>query len=224
MHDEKTPFESQDFPASEAPPTEAGDFVPVTPPEGWPTVIGILAIIFGALGAIGAGCGAAALVAAPAFVNVIPEGPERDQLQQQLKQSMSHVPLQVGVQLIEFVLAIVLIVGGVQLLKRSRAAAKTLTIYAVGDLISNTLVLIVGIMASSAQAKMMSENPEMQQQMPQGMQGFMRAAGVFGAVLEWIFTAIWPVFLLLWFRRTKIKDSIATWGGTHSDDAPMPSR
>lgn len=224
MQDDQTSFEPSDFPAPEAPPTEAGDFVPVTPPEGWPTVIGILSIIFGALGVLGAGCGAVGLVAAPVVVNLIPEGPERDEVQQSIQQSMTNVPLQVGVQLIEFVLAIILIVGGVQLLKRSRSAAKTLTIYAIGDLISNTLVLIVGVLAAGAQAKMISENPDMQQQMPQGVQGIMQALGVVGAVVGWVITAIWPVFLLLWFRRSKIKDSMATWGGGQPDDTPMSYR
>jgi|GEM_PF-2778596 len=33
-----------------APPTTQGDFVPVKPPESWPTVIGVISIIFGSLG------------------------------------------------------------------------------------------------------------------------------------------------------------------------------
>ena len=35
-----------------APPTTQGDFVPVKPPETWPTVIGVISIIFGSLGVL----------------------------------------------------------------------------------------------------------------------------------------------------------------------------
>jgi hypothetical protein len=218
MHDDQTPFESPaEFPA-DAPPTEAGDFVPVTPPEGWPTVIGVLSIIFGALGIFGAGCGAVMLVAAPALVNLIPEGPERDEALASIQQGLQNVPLQVGVQLIEFVLAIVLLVGGIQLIKRSRSAAKTLKVFAVGDLFSNTLVLIVGLIVARAQAAAMAENPDVQQ-MPQGVQGWVQAAGMIGAVVSWVLTAIWPVFLLLWFHRARIRESVDSWGDGPTDPA-----
>ncbi|VAX38817.1 hypothetical protein MNBD_PLANCTO03-2166 [hydrothermal vent metagenome] len=212
MPDEQTPFEPTEFPDAEAPPTQAGDFVPVTPPEGWPTVIGVLSIIFGGLGVVGAGCGAIVMLAFPALINLMPEGPEREELEKSIGQGLHYVPLQIGSQLIEFVLAVILIVGGVQLLKRSRGAVKSLTVFAIGDLISNTLVLILGIMTAQAQAKMMAENPEMQQ-VPQGAQGMMEALGVIGAVVTWVLSAIWPIFLLLWFRRAKIRASVESWGG-----------
>ncbi len=208
MHEDHTPFETPDQPAPEAPPTEAGDFVPVTPPEGWPTVLGVLSIIFGSLGVLGAGCGAIGLVVFPAIINLIPEGPEREELEKSIGHGLHYVPLQIGSQLIEFVLAVILIVGGIQLLKRSQGAVKSLTVFAVGDLVSNTLVLILGIMTAQAQAKAMAENPEVQQ-VPQGM---MEAFGVIGAIVVWVLSAIWPIFLLLWFRRAKIRASVEGWG------------
>jgi hypothetical protein len=195
-------------PEQDAPPTEAGDMELVAPPEGWPTVIGILGIIFGALGVLMTACGAVALVGMGAATSIVPEGAERDDLEAQLAQSMHHVPLQVGVQVIEFVISIVLIVGSVQLLKRSRASAGTLKIYSIADLTANTFGMIVGIMVAQAQAKAMAENPDATQQVGGN---FMQAMGTAGAVFGWVLVAIWPVFLLIWFSRSKIKDSMSRW-------------
>lgn len=206
MTEHQTPPPADPTPA---PPTTPGDMQPLPPPESWPTVIGVLGIIFGALGVLGAGCGAIAPAFMGAFEVMAPEGEEGEQFRTQLESSMPYPALQVGTNLIELALSVVLIVGSVQLLRRKSKAASILRGYAVGDLISNVLVMLTGILVSRAQTEaMMSTQTD---EAAQAVGGFMQAFGVGGAIIGFVLTAIWPVFLLVWFGRQKVKESMARW-------------
>lgn len=210
MPDEHTPFEPPAESPAAAPPIEAGDFVPVAPPEGWPTVIGVLGIIFGGLGVIQGACGAAGMVMMSFAGGLIPEDSGTD-LDAQMQQSFPY-PVPQGLQMVaEFGLALVLLVGGIMLLKRSRRSAGVLTTYAWLDLTANTLGAILGYFVITSQVEALKENPDLAQA-PAGMAGIMGAIGPVAVAVGWVFAAVWPVFLIIWFRRAKIRASMEAWG------------
>ena len=209
MHADQTPFEP---PASEfgaAPPTQAGDFVPLAPPEGWPTVIGVLAIIFGSLSIIGGVCNLATLLVYGFFFGLLP-AEMQEQLKDQVATSAPYPVPQAGMALVEFALAIVLLAGGVMLVRRNPKAGGVLTVFAGLDLISNTLGAVLGYFVTGAGIAAMKENPQMQQ--AAGFLGLMQGFGVVMVAVGWLLSAIWPVFLLIWFRRAKIRASMGAWG------------
>ncbi len=198
---------------ADSPPTAQGDFVPVKPPEAWPTVVGVLAIIFGAMGTLQNACGAAGMVAVKAVGaagELIPEGDAED-LEAQLAASFPFPVLQAAQMFVEFVLSIVLLVGGIMLLMRKRSSAKVLTTFAWLDLLSNTYIAVLGYFVFRAAMRAAAENPDMDQ-LPAGFQGMMGAIGPVTVVVGWLLTAIWPIFLIWWFRRAKVREAVAAWG------------
>ena len=192
-----------------APPTTQGDFVPVKPPESWPTVIGVLSIIFGVLGTLSNACGAIGIFAAGALSGLAPEG-SAEEMEMQMAMSVPYPGLQ-GVQIVaEFGLSLLLLVGGIMLLMRKPAAPKTLVAFAWLDLLANTYGAVLSFFVIKSQMQTMQDNPDMAGA-PAGLQGIMSAVGPVFAVIGWLLVAIWPVFLILWFRRYKIRESVASW-------------
>ena len=192
------------------PPTHAGDFVALAPPEGWPTVIGVLSIIFGALATLQAFCGLLGMLLMTVFFNFLPQE-VKDQLQTQVQSSMPYPAVQAVQILAEFALAITLLVGGIMLVRRRARAGGLLTVYALLDLLSNTYGAAVGYFVFNATIANAQNDPQMQQ-MPAGFAGIMQGVGPVMVIVTWIFAAIWPVFLLIWFRRARVRESMDNWG------------
>lgn len=193
-----------------APPTTQGDFVPVKPPESWPTVIGVISIIFGSLGVLSGACGGAFLLLSGPLVSMIPEA-QASEMEVQLSSGLPYPVLQGGVMLLEFVISVMMLVGGIMLLRRKRSARGLLVGTAWLDLLSNTVGAVVGFLVMQAQMKSMQENAEMAQQMPAGIGALVQGAGGVMVFVQWLFLAIWPVFVLIWFSRSKIRESVEAW-------------
>jgi hypothetical protein len=208
MQDAKPPFEPSTTQFDAAPPTRAGD---IAPPEGWPMVIGVLSIIFGSLGALQGVCGAAGLLLVTVLSGVLP--PEvRDQMQAQGQMSVPY-PLLQGLQLVpEFGVSIVLLVGGILLVRRKRKSGVVLTAFALLDLCSNTYAAVLGYFVFVATTEAAAANPQMQQAGAQWIMGLMQRVTLPMVGITWVVSAIWPVFLIIWFRRAKTRASMGAWG------------
>ncbi len=210
MHADQTPFEPPATEFGAAPPTQAGGFVPLAPPEGWPTVIGVLSIIFGSLASLQGFCGLLGLIAFSSLLSFLPQEVQ-DQMGTQMQSSMPYPGFQALQILTEFGVAILLLVGGIMLVRRKPKSRGVLTAFAWIDLLSNTYVAVLGYFVLQASMAAMKDNPQMQQ-VPPGMLGIMQSLGVVMVPVGWLLSAIWPVFLLIWFRRAKIRASMAAWG------------
>lgn len=193
-----------------APPTTQGDFVPVKPPESWPTVIGVISIIFGSLGVLSGACGGALLLLSGPLVSMIPKE-QAAEMEVQLSSGLPYPVLQGGVMLLELVISVMMLVGGIVLLRRKRSARGLLVGTAWLDLLANTVGAVVGFMVMQAQMKAMQENAEVAQQMPAGFGALAQGAGGVMAFVQWLFLAIWPVFVLIWFSRSRVRESVETW-------------
>lgn len=194
-----------------APPTKQGDFVPVKPPESWPTVIGVISIIFGSLGVLSNVCGGVFLFLSEPLMSLVPEE-QASEMEAQMSSSMPYPFMQGGLMFIELVVSVLMLVGGIMLLRRRRAAAGLLFGTAWLDLVANTAGAAVGFLVMQAQMKAMQENAEMAQQMPAGIGSLVQGAGGVMMFVQWVFLAIWPVFVLIWFSRSKVRESVAAWG------------
>ncbi|QKK09882.1 MAG: hypothetical protein HND58_18150 [Planctomycetota bacterium] len=193
-----------------APPTTQGDFVPVKPPETWPTVIGVISIIFGSLGVLSGACGGAFLLLSEPLLSLVPEE-QASEMELQVSNSMPYPVMQGGVMLLELVISVLMLVGGIMLLRRKRSARGLLVGTACLDLISNTVAAVVGFLVVQAQMKAMQENAEVAQQMPATFGTFAQGAGGVMVFVQWLFLAIWPVFVLIWFSRRRIRESVEAW-------------
>lgn len=210
QYDQQNPIEEFEASPADAPPTRAGDFVPLRPPEGWPTVIGVLSIIFGSLGSLQGFCGLLSLILMAVVVPLLPQE-MKDQMGQQMQSSAPYPVPQALVTLLELVGSVMLLVGGIFLVKRRAKAAGVLTAYAVVDLVANTCGSVLAYFALRAQMAHLQNDPQMQQ-VPSWMLNIMKNMGPVVIPIGWVLVSIWPVFLLLWFRRAKIRASMAAWG------------
>lgn len=100
--------------------SERSDTPPVLPTDDlearsvrWPTVIGVISLVYGILAIIGNGCAGASPFATPFFLQMSGMDAEK------LTMSPTLVWVQVGSGAIGMAIAIVLLVGGVGLLRRS---------------------------------------------------------------------------------------------------------
>lgn len=195
--------------AADAPPTEHGEFVAARPPESWPTVIGVLSIIFGALGVLGNACSIVTTLFLGSFAGMVPEE-DAAELEAQLAQGVPYPGLTAGVAAGEFVISILLLVGGILLLMRKRQGVPLLKAFAWLDLLMNTLGVVLSYFTMQAQMQAAQNDPNMQQMLP-GPAAMMQGMGSVMLVLGWLFSAVWPVFLIVWFSRQRIRDAVDSW-------------
>lgn len=201
--------------SSMSPPTIPGPIEMGEAPSQWPKVIGVLAIVFGVLGAIGglcAGLGALSTDILKKIMSMAPQQPGVDQTAQ-LDVAAQYQGLSLLNAFATVSIAVLLIFGGAQLLKRQSVSRTTLLVWAV--------VKIVAVVAGSVLAFVIQQK-QMElaiQQMNAGSTtapipaaGIMKLIGAFGIGIAVLWGWALPVFLLIWLNRGKIKQEVAGWG------------
>jgi hypothetical protein len=166
---------------------------------GWATAIGIISICVGSYYALSLVCTPIALV----FQRLIMA---HHGMQNTIAQTMPpwYLPVVLTMSAIAGIGGVILLIGGVKLLKRRPAAITWHMVYA--------LLLIVVAVAQAIQSVALTAH--MAANMPAHMQKMMRPFTGIGAVFGLLWTCAYPVFCLVWFNRRKTKDAIARWRTT----------
>ena len=212
-----------EFP-SHNPGTEPGP-----PPSTWPTLFGILALVFGAFGCLGAVLGILGALTTDFFndfqaaaMSTESGDPEAQEMLERMQAEANRwkIPnLIISIALLG--LGAVLIIGGIKLLQRSFSARKLLIPWAWAKIAVGTISSVVGLLAQKSQTDAM-------------MAEFNTAAGSSGGAMpsmDGIFTTIFglffflgviwvcalPVIFLIWLNRDPIREDMRTW-----KDAPSP--
>ena len=195
-------------PALMTPPVDPGE-IPQQP-SAWPMVIGVIAIIFGSL-AILQGCfGAVSTLFMSSLSAIAPaEQATMFEAMEDLK------PWMVTGAVLTLALGILLLVAGIGLVRR-RAWSPTACMVWAGIkmmfVVGNT---ILADMAQQAQIEALQEMMQQDPNMPAGasamMGSFMQVFGAFTIVLGILWGWALPIFLLIWFSRSKIKAEVAQW-------------
>ncbi|MHC5113503.1 MAG: hypothetical protein ACYTGP_03635 [Planctomycetota bacterium] len=192
-------------PASYAPAPEA------TPPA-WPIVIGIIGIVFGALGAFG-GCLSAGMTAfAGTLADMMPPGQEAT-----FAALEQYGPVLIGMYLGALVLAVLLLVGGIGLVRRRPWSIPTCIAWAILKMAFVIFAAFVNYLNSRAQLEATQQQFESDPNMPSInfpdwlVESASMIAGVFGLLWGWAL----PVFMLIWFARRNVKEHIRSWGETY---------
>ncbi|MCW5756997.1 MAG: hypothetical protein KIT54_07175 [Phycisphaeraceae bacterium] len=187
FHDHSTP--------SETPPTEAGPIVAANRPA-WPTVIGILLIIFGSIGLLQRVVGLVASLVmpnVPFFADMLPP---------------PHLwtwTLVLGVASLP--VSLLHLLAGVQTLRR-RPSAYAL---AMGFVLYAVVVLVPGtILQYYTSQWQIQQSAQQSQPMPAFVAGgaFMLVMIAFGA----LFSLAWPTFIAIWFNISRHKEHVRSWG------------
>ena len=190
---------------STTPPTTPGALA--TPPRqsSWPTAIGIIAIVAGAFGTLGGIWGTIApfLMSSMGewFGTMAPGQPNTFAMLEGVKYYMA------GISFMGMVLAILLLVGGVMLIRRRSAAAKPLVYWAIFKILYSIVACAINWFVQQEQFAQMQQNMP-QQGMPQYFTTVFLDVTVVISLL-WLWAL--PVFILIWFSRRKVKSEVADW-------------
>ncbi|MHC4128409.1 MAG: hypothetical protein ACYTE6_04010 [Planctomycetota bacterium] len=185
---------------SPAPPVMSPE-LPETPSR-WPTTIGVINIVFAALGLICYGCGSLNTVASPWLAGMMPEG-QRPATAQGIQ-----LVIQIAQMCTATLLSIWLLFAGIGVLKR-RAWARP---HCIGWSVAKIILTLLGSVAAAILAPQTVEqiNDQLSQQGPAPFTVTVAMIKIF-VIVSMLWFLIWPVFLLLWFSRGRIADEVAEW-------------
>ena len=179
--------ENSYMPPPDVPPIQYEYVVQPKPPV-WHKVIGIISIVLASLG----------IVCTPISMGMNAMNPAQ-------KEAMKMFPdwwrnYQVFSSFLGVAFAILLLVAGISLCRR-RPAARTLHLIYAG------VALVMCIIGTLAAVSLMNTDST-----PMGM----RAGMMIGFVFGFLFGSAYPVFLLIWFLRARIRDEVASWPRTQA--------
>ena len=189
------------------PPTQAQ----LPPPRGstWPTVVGIIGIIYSGMGLLGAFCGLAYPWILPWFVDLLRSVGVSEQEVQEMEASIPPVGWTVLASVVGLALVILLFVGALRLLRRQASGARLCALWS-WMIIPWTIIATVITLVFQLNAPVPSGGPR--QQIGTAI------ASVIGVVIGLVF----PVFLVIWFLRPTIKSQVALWR-RRSDESAQES-
>ena len=197
-----------------ADPTDPADPTPLTPPiqpavpytfarPSWPVVIGIIAIVLGALGVLG-GCWAT--IAYPVMAVIFRAAPKQATAGLDLLQEWRGWTLTMGIA--SGVLAVFLLSAGIGLCRRRRWAISVAWWWAVLKMVFVLVGAVMAVVMQQAQFTAIGGQGGAPAPLPPG------STLLIGAVTAG-FTVIWgwalPVFMIVWLSRGTIKREIGGW-------------
>ena len=183
-----------------APPTTAPPARPE--PSAWPGVLGTIAIVLGAFGALGSLFGAVAILGMPRlFRRMLP--PEA---MAAMQASTPHQAATCALQALSLALAILLVVAGARLAQRRPSGAALLRRWAWLKIVIVLVSVAIGAMMAPAQFRAMQAS---------GAGGPPPALQFIGPLIGACFGLVWgwalPIFSLVWLGRAKVRSEIETW-------------
>ncbi len=181
-------------------------------PSQWPTVIGVLAIIFGAFEVLGGCVGIVSPWVMSAMAAALPE-----------EQSLGMAAMvewgrwMVASSLAGLGIGVLLLLGGVNLMRRRPRGRTMCMTWALLRIPVVVLGLAVGYLMQRdhlvAMQEMFASDPSVPAAMSAMFGRFMQAGVLAGSVIGLLWGWALPIFMLIWFSRGKIKTEVAAWSG-----------
>jgi hypothetical protein len=183
----------------------------------WPTVIGIIAIVFGSLAAL-QGCFGAVMSAimrplARKIEGSMPEGQATG-----MEAIVQFAPWLVAGSIVAVCLAVILLVGGVMVTRRRPGAVKVCLTWATLKMLYAVPYSLLQYHINKVQFEALQNDPNM----PAGgaMTRLFDMIGIFAVVFGLLWLWALPVFMFIWFGRSRIREEIAGWDGGAGLPAP----
>jgi hypothetical protein len=190
-------------PIPSAPPTVPGQLN-----EGvrstWPTVIGTISIVFGALGVLFSLCGAFGQMFMGSMMQGV--GGQNTQTQQMADAIKAAAPYQLIAAILTLIPAVLLLISGIGLVQRRRYGARLSITWAVLRMVFGLAAAFVNVRAQQIIMQQVSSSGG-----PTPPSGMMLFTGLFGLVFGIAWAWAYPIFILIWLNRRVIKQETATW-------------
>jgi len=183
------------------PPREPGALSIPARPTAWPTALGVIAIVLGAMGVLGGCWGTLAPFFMKMLADVLPPG------QPTGLESFEKWGFWIAlIQGIMMCVAALLLAAGIGLVKRRKWGVTAAYTWSVLKIVFVLLNVIPAYLMQQEQFEVMT-----QQGVPAMGGGFFEVFGVaaiaFGVIWGWAL----PIFFLIWFARATIKAETAEW-------------
>ncbi len=193
-------------PVPAAPPTAPGELAYARggTPSNWPTVIGIIAIVLGILGILGGLWGMVAPFVIGAFSSVLPSGADAGTV----NQIQGWRWWLVGNSLAATGIAVVLLRAGIGLAKRRPWARTTALTWA---WLRICLVLAVSAVSAIMQHSVMTSLAQQDPTIAGMGSAFATGMGLLTLCVSVLWGWAFPVFMLIWLYRRKIRAEMAGW-------------
>jgi len=197
---QQTPTPAQQSPT---PAPAAGEPMNVYPAPGvsgagakpvWPTVVGIISLCLAGLGSLMTIVGQIF----QAFAADFQPPQQRDML---ANMPDWHQAYQWSIALIGIAIYVMLAIGGVMLLKRRRVGRTLHVAYALVGIVLAIVGTVVGLILVDY----------MQFDGPEEMQTITKVTSMGGIIIGLFISLAYPVFLLIWFARPKVKAETRLW-------------
>jgi hypothetical protein len=185
-----------------APPTQPGELLLPERESNWPTTLGVVAIVFGAMGCLGAIWGVVAAFLARAVSSRMPA---EHMLQTHLV--MPWMSWMLILSVLSAPVAVALLIAGIGLIKRRKWGITTVKVWAVVKMLLVVVSTVVGHLAVRAQFDAMPQQAGSTQQTLM----IVNAVGVLSTVFGFLWGWALPVFTLIWLSRNRIKTKVAAW-------------
>ncbi len=179
------------------PPTQPGAIPLAQPRSLWPTVLGIVAVILAGLGLLSLMWQMAALLFGVGHAPAT--------------QPAAGQPSKLALAVLtpaHTILVVVLLAGGIGLLRRRRWSARALLAWGIADAVLTVAALTYTLLnMPQVQEQMRRQNPAMQPMAGNVAGAFFLGIMCFGMVVG----LTPPVFAIVWFRRANIRSEVAAW-------------
>jgi hypothetical protein len=191
----------------QTPPTEPGAMPPAQP--GWPKVIGILSIAIGSLGILAHACGLAGTIFGGLAMSMIPDASKIPADQQAALSSISqNAPIMAVGSGLSMIAAIMLLVAGVQCLRRKPATRTLHFAWIAVRVLAAIVATIAAYMQYNTQMAMINQAGT---PLPAGFGGFMMGMGVAMVFIGFLWAMAYPIFVAIWFMRSLVVAEINRW-------------
>lgn len=187
------------------------------PAAVWPKSIGIIAIVFGIGGLFQAIMAPFSLILVkPQMQAIIDQGGGQARIDEYLSRLSAHSYLSLAVYAI---LGLTLLAGGILLIMQRKVASPLLQTWAILKILAGGFVLFRSTSLTSLQLSIIMESTlETASKGRAGAGGELEMVDQFTTYAMWaglgfgfIWLAILPVFLVIWFNRRKVIDQVQTW-------------
>ncbi|MHC5023178.1 MAG: hypothetical protein ACYTGG_04620 [Planctomycetota bacterium] len=196
-----------------APPTVPGDLSDPARRAVWPTIFGVIAIVFGSCGLLHGGV----LMLMPVWKRLMESTMPESAVPNEAFTAMDiYAGLNMVLGGLMAVLGVALLAGGIGLLRRRRWAAVVLVIWAILKMLASVFYAVVTYLGQEAQFEAMSASSN--QQLPAAFGDMMQ---IFSVAVSIGWYSLLPAVMLIWLTRRPIREQMAAWEIAPSRPAPV---
>ena len=177
--------------------------------RNWPKTIGVIALIFGILGFLGAVVAPfSLLITKSALESMVSQGADPDAVETYIGKAQSIAYLSAAIL---GIVALLLLFGGIQLMKRKKIASPVLQVWAVLKVAAGGFLNYKNFHLTREQLEITNSVQAGNAEIAQMTESITTVSLIVGMVFGGLWLLALPVFLLVWLNRAKVKEEIQSW-------------